>query len=312
MEKWIVSAIIVLMIAAFISILSVDQLNEPATCVNCHGNTHQGSPLADRHFNKTITCIECHSGSSVKEYVDARKEMIDAILLTNSRNILNIVFHNYSNASHLIHLKANCIKCHVSVNTRYYNHTYQTICTQCHIFNGTYPLPETGLLQKMGSGGHRNKTCEDCHSNNFRIPECTGCHIPHKENSGWDNSVCLGCHNSPHIPVLNGSFNTNISKDKCEVCHEAPFQTLAFYNSKHNRFNSCVNCHPMHMQKKKCFDCHMQKHTVHPFAQKNCNGCHGKVQCKDCHIDPHAPLRGLPRISTDDQLNDYAESKKNH
>lgn len=312
MKKWILSAVAVLIITAFITILGVYQLNDARTCTNCHGNTHQGSPFKDIHYNKEITCIECHSGSSVKDYVDARKELVGAIMLNSSRDILDIVFLNYSNVLNFSHLEPDCIKCHTSINTRYYNHTNQTICTQCHIFNGSYELPETGLLQKMGFGGHRNKTCEDCHSNNFRIPECTGCHTPHKEDSVWDNRVCLDCHNDPHIPLLNGSLNTDIIRDKCKVCHETVFQTLSFYNSKHNLFDSCVNCHPVHAQKKKCFDCHVRDHTSHPFAPKNCNGCHGKVQCKNCHIDPHAPSRGLPRISSDDQLNDYAESRKNH
>lgn len=311
MKKWIIISIFVLIIAAYTSSREVDYLNNPSTCTNCHGNKHQDNSLADMHLNKSIECIECHSGSGTKGYVDARKELIDIILLNRSGNILNIIFYNYPNTSNLTHLKANCTKCHLSINSKYFNHTNKTNCTACHVINGSYELPETGLLEKMNAGGHRNKTCEDCHSNNFRIPECVSCHTPHKENSGWNNSICLDCHNNPHIPILNGTYATTIGKDKCGACHEKVSQTLAFYNSKHNQLDSCVYCHPVHREKKKCFYCHVQDHNSHPFAENNCNACHTKAQCNDCHIDPHAPLRGLPQITAKDQFNDYA-SKKNH
>lgn len=277
--------------------------------MNCHGSKHQESSFLMRHMNQSITCIDCHSDNGTRGYVNARKELIDIILLEKSAPLLKIIIHNESYNISFIHLKANCIKCHSSVGNKYFNHTNLTNCDKCHSSNGTNEFPVTGLLQKMGTGGHRNQTCEDCHSIDFKIPKCTDCHKPHKENADWGNNVCLDCHNSPHIPVRNGSFNTGIPKEDCSVCHEDPYIELTSYNSKHNEFNSCVNCHPTHKEKKKCFNCHVDGHLSHPFAQNNCNACHGKSSCKDCHKNPHAPLKGLPRITNQDQFNDIAAAK---
>lgn len=309
MKKWIIVPIIVLIIAAYITIQGINILNEGYSCINCHDINHQDSSFLQRHLNKNITCIDCHSGGGSKGYVDARKELIDAIVIERSAPLLKSIIQNDSYNTNIIHLKANCIKCHSSVESKYYNHTNLTDCNKCHPANGTIEFSETGALQKMGTGGHRNKTCEDCHSIDFKIPNCTDCHRPHTEMTQWGNDVCLDCHNSPHIPVRNGSFNTGIAKENCGVCHEDQYKTLAFYNSKHNELNSCVYCHPAHKDTKTCFGCHSGGHTSHPFAQNNCNACHGKSSCNDCHKDPHAPLRGLPRINTQDQFNDYAKNR---
>jgi hypothetical protein len=310
MKKWIIVPIFVLIIAAYIIIQEVNSLNEQSTCINCHDSNHKESSFLQRHLKKNITCIDCHSSGGVKGYVHSRKELMDAILINKSAPFLKIIIQNDSYNADIIHLKANCTKCHSSVkSSKYYNHTNLTDCNKCHAANGTVGFPETGSLQKMGTGGHRNKTCEECHFLDFKIPKCTDCHKPHKEMAQWGNKICLDCHNSPHIPVRNGSFNTGIAKENCGVCHENPYKTLVFYNSRHNELDSCVNCHPAHNEKKKCFDCHAGGHTSHPFAQNNCNACHGRSSCNDCHKDPHAPLRGLPGITTHDQFNDYA---KNH
>lgn len=306
MKKWIIIPILVLLIATYITIQEVNYLNEQSTCINCHDLNHQESSLLQGHLNKSITCIDCHSGVGIKGYVDARKELIDAILIEESAPLLKIIIQNDSYKTNIIHLKSNCTKCHSSVKSQFYNHTNMTNCNKCHADNSTVYFPDTGSLQKMGTGGHKNKTCEDCHSTDFKIPKCTDCHKSHKEMAQSENKVCLDCHNSPHIPVRNGSFNTGIAKENCGVCHENPYRTLTFYNSRHNELNSCVNCHPVHKEKKKCFDCHSGNHISHPFAQNNCNACHGKSSCKDCHKDSHAPFRGLPRITTQDQFNEYA------
>jgi len=168
------------------------------------------------------------------------------------------------------------------------------------------------FLKKMGIGGHRNKTCEDCHGTDFKIPACIQCHTPHDKNAAWKNSVCLACHNSPHVPNRNGSLSTDIPKENCAVCHSRVYGTLTFYNSKHNQLGSCANCHPVHREKKDCFGCHANGHTSHPFANNNCNACHGKVECKDCHKEPHAPLMGLPRITGEEQFNSYADTRRNY
>lgn len=276
--------------------------------MDCHGPGHNESSFLQQHTKKNITCIDCHSDAGVTGYVDSRKEMIDAILFESSKPLLNVILHNDSYNMTLIHLAANCTKCHTSVESKFFNHTNITGCGKCHFSDITSEYFQKGLLE-IGTGGHRNKTCRDCHSTNFRIPNCTDCHRPHKENAKWENKVCLDCHNSPHIPVRNGIFNAGIEKENCAVCHENQHNILEFYNSKHNQLGSCADCHPVHKEKKSCMNCHRVDHTNHPFAQNNCNACHGRSTCKDCHKDPHAPLRGLPRINDENQFNEYAAKR---
>lgn len=309
MKKWILVSLIILTFATYITIQDANYINGQSACMNCHDLNHRENPDLLFHLNKNISCIDCHSNDGIKGYVDERKGLINAIIMNKSIPLLKIIFQNDSYEINISHFKANCTKCHKSVINKYYNHTNFTDCNKCHADNNSIRLLDRGLLQKMGTGGHRNKTCEDCHSLDFKIPKCADCHKPHNEMAQWGNDACLDCHNSPHIPVRNGSFNTGISKENCGVCHEDPYETLAFYNSKHNELDSCANCHLSHNEKKTCFNCHATRHTSHPFAENNCNACHGRVSCNDCHKYPHAPLRGLPRITTQDHFNAYA---KNH
>jgi hypothetical protein len=112
--------------------------------------------------------------------------------------------------------------------------------------------------------------------------------------------------------VRNGVFEESIPKVNCGACHKEVYDMLEFYNSKHNQLGSCVNCHPIHGENKKCFDCHVGDHRSHPFASNNCAGCHGKAGCMDCHREPHAPFMGVPKIVSKEQFNDYASTRKVH
>ncbi len=311
MRKLIIFSIIVLVSASYASMQTVDSISKPATCMKCHGSKHLENSLYLRHLDVSVNCIECHSGEGVRGYVEARKELVNVILLEKASPAINYVFRNitYNNS---IHLQANCTKCHELVKGMPFNHSAAANCTLCHKLKGTIEQPETGFWKKMGIGGHRNKSCEDCHTTGFRIPECTSCHISHRDGVNLNNSECLACHNSPHIPARNGSFSGDIAKENCGACHKNAYDTLTFYNSKHNQSGSCISCHPAHGALKRCFDCHGKEHVSHPYARDNCAGCHGKATCKECHKEPHAPLRGLAKITTQEQFNDYAASRRNN
>jgi hypothetical protein len=315
MKKLIILSIAVLIFisATYTSMQAADFISKPATCESCHSSVHQENILYNRHSAIAVNCIDCHSDGGVKGYVEARKDVVKAIILGESGQLLDHFFKNVTYNINFNNLHANCIKCHTQVNSQHYNHSGIQECIPCHSINESSPqTPTTGLWEKMGTGGHRNITCNDCHTASIQIPACTNCHKPHKENATWNNSVCLACHESPHVPVRNGSLSIESSKEDCATCHNSVYETLSFYNSKHNTFSSCAYCHPAHTEKKKCFDCHVGEHTSHPFAQGNCGSCHGKVTCQDCHEYPHAPLRDLPKITTIEQFNDYAATRKGH
>ncbi len=310
MKTLVILSLLALVLTTYVSMQAVTSISSQSTCISCHSLKHQENSLYLDHSNKSINCIDCHSGQGIRGYVESRNEMVDAILVEKSRQVLSYFYQNTS--SSFIHLQANCTKCHLRVKSEFYNHSKATNCIQCHRIDIMTQNPETGFWKKMGTGGHRNKTCEDCHSTNFRIIACTTCHTPHKEGANWNNSACLACHSSPHIPVRSGTLSESAAKEDCAVCHASPYGTLTFYNSRHNQLGSCVKCHPAHGAVKDCIDCHSGEHISHPFARENCAGCHGKAGCQDCHKEPHAPLIGLPKISTKEQFNDYASTRKSH
>lgn len=312
MKKLIIITIVALVLSTFISIQAVTSISSQSTCISCHGSKHQENPLFDGHSNKSIHCIDCHSGKGVKGYVESRKELINSILLDRSRPALDFIFRNISINSSFTHLKDDCRKCHEQVKSGFYNHSNATNCIQCHSISGAPERPETGFWKKMETGGHRNKTCEDCHSTNFQIIICMNCHQTHKEGANWNNSACLACHRNPHIPVRSGILSESAAKENCAVCHEGAFETLTFYNSKHNELPSCVSCHQSHGAVKRCFDCHAGGHLSHPYSRENCASCHGKASCSNCHKEPHAPLMGLARITSQEQFNNYASTIKDH
>ena len=307
MKKALIFAFMVFIIASFTSMMAVDYISKPATCTGCHEIKHQNSSLYEAHTTSQINCIDCHSGKGVQAYVETRTELLNAVFLKSSASFFN---QNISATFNHANVQANCTKCHTRVNSPYFNHSTAANCTRCHNISGLQELSEEGFWKKMGTGGHRNKTCEDCHTIGFRIPACTQCHTSHIEGANWNNSACLACHNSPHIPVRNGVFEEGIPKINCGACHKGEYETLEFYNSRHNQLGSCVNCHPSHGEKKKCIDCHVEGHRSHPFADNNCAGCHGKASCKDCHKEVHAPFVGVPKIASKEQFNDYASTRK--
>lgn len=307
MKKAIIFALIAFVIAFITSMMAVDYISEPATCTGCHEITNHNSSFYDVHTTSQINCIDCHSGKGVQAYVEARTELLNAVLLKSSASFFN---QNISASFNHANVQANCTKCHARVNSPYFNHSAAANCTRCHNISGLQELSGEGFWKKMGAGGHRNKTCEDCHTTGFQIPACTQCHTTHIEGANWNNRACLACHNSPHIPVLNGVFEKGIPKVNCGACHKDVYDNLEFYNSRHNQLGSCVNCHPAHGEIKKCFSCHTLDHRSHPFAGENCAGCHGKASCKDCHRQGHAPFMGVPKIASKEQFNDYASSHR--
>jgi len=312
MRKGILFSIIILVLISYVTMQAVDSISNEATCMRCHDLNHREDPEYLSHKNLTIGCIDCHSGSGIRGYVEARKELTWAILSDKALTALNYIFPNSSDSKTAIHMLPDCTKCHLRVKGRLFNHSNLTGCIGCHTMNRTSEQYEKSFWMRMGTGGHRNKTCRDCHYTDFQIPSCTTCHKTHRKDADWNNSECLACHDSPHVPVRDGKFSQGIPKENCGACHSRVYEKLTFYNRRHNQLNSCVNCHPGHKEKKKCFECHVGDHTSHPFAQDNCGACHGKADCDDCHRDPHAPLKGLPRIDTKEQFNNYADTAKNH
>ncbi|MDD5473030.1 MAG: hypothetical protein PHU34_02660 [Candidatus Methanoperedens sp.] len=325
MKKWLILAFLLIALSAYASSAILRSINDPLLCAGCHATEYKNylapgnNSVLPAHKENNITCIECHSQQGLQGNLAAKRIVLDFIILNKTYPVINKLFasntsYNTSlNVSEFSILTANCTKCHdiKKIKIQTLNHSNASNCEKCHIFHKEPPKQEVSFWKRIGEGGHRNRTCSDCHGTDVtrldELPQCTKCHTPHQKGAQWDRSVCLGCHNDPHLPVKDSVFKGAITKEMCSVCHNRVYQTLTIYDSKHNKnVPSCTNCHPQHKKAKSCMDCHVPHGPFHSGSR--CSSCHGYVAgCKDCHTNPHAPLSGLPVITGGDQWQEYAK-----
>jgi hypothetical protein len=327
MKKWLIPALLLVVASVYVSSNIFGNLNDPFYCARCHASEYKTyiSPPNNSdmpfHKEKGINCMECHSGTGIQSNMATKKLLIDLQLINYSLPLLNrLMSSNFTlnqsvNASDFAILEANCTKCH---NTKKiisfkFNHSNTTSCDGCHLIHKEVSVKvETSFWRHIGEGGHRNLTCGNCHGTDPTrlddLPQCTKCHKPHLKNAQWDRSICLGCHSDPHLPVRNAVFKDTATKEMCAACHHNIYDNLTMYDSKHNRnVPACINCHPKHKQALACGDCHIPHGPLHP-GKSNCDSCHLYVnKCTDCHTNPHAPRNGLPSISDEGQLKEYAK-----
>lgn len=314
MKKWLMIALFLFVISAYASTTAFNNFNSPLFCADCHPDEYNNyvSPIPDSdmpaHKDKQITCIQCHSPSGPDGDLTAKKFFLNLMILNQTSPLIN-----GSSLLNFSILKTDCAKCHIlkKINVASYNHSNTSDCENCHLMHNKSTKLELSFLKHMGEGGHKNLACGDCHGTDISrlndLPQCTKCHTTHLKGAQWDRSTCLGCHDNPHNPTRNPVFKANISKEICAACHEKVYQTLTAYDSKHNGLPYCTDCHPKHGEKKTCISCHTIKHGVlHPDSK--CSSCHGYInRCTDCHLDPHAPMKDLPNIKGQKQLQDYAK-----
>ena len=324
MKKWLILAFVLISASAYISSSVLNSVNDPFFCADCHETEYNNykTPIFNSdlppHKNNSITCIDCHSTSGIQSGMAVKKLLIKARIINSSLPAINKLFQsNFTfnesfNVSEFSILEPNCTKCHDTdkIITTLFNHSNVSTCQTCHLLHESPEKPEVGFWKRMGEGGHKNRTCSDCHGTEPTelgdLPQCTKCHTPHLKDAEWDRSTCLGCHDNPHIPLKNAVFKGTLTKEMCSACHNDIYQILTVYDSKHNqKVPACINCHPKHRAAKSCQSCHMQHGGFHPGS--NCNTCHRYVDaCKDCHTNPHAPLSGLP-MATGSALEAYAK-----
>ncbi|MFZ3059588.1 MAG: NapC/NirT family cytochrome c [Candidatus Methanoperedens sp.] len=328
MKKWMILAFLLITLSAYASLTILKSFNDPLFCAGCHAAEYKNYtiPISSDlsvHKEKGITCIECHSSPGIESDLTAKKLLINAHLVNSSLPAINrLLSANFTlntslNTSDFSIFKANCTKCHDAkkIKSMKFNHSNASNCEKCHLFHiEPTKNTEVSFWKRIGEGGHRNLTCSDCHGTDAtrlgELPQCTKCHIPHLKGAQWDRSTCLGCHSDPHIPIKNAVFKGTITKEMCAACHDNIYRILTIYDSKHNKnVPSCVSCHPKHREAKKCMDCHVGHGELHPGSK--CSTCHGYVSgCTDCHTNPHAPFSGLPMISGNEQLTEYAKQAR--
>ncbi len=316
-------------LAAYGSMQAISYVSSPASCADCHSGFYQNYTTArgsilPSHTNKSVSCFACHSGESIQSRIEAIDTVAKAKILKESTPWLNQLFQaNFSfnrslNATSFASLRANCEKCHPNSELKGEMHANNTQCSLCHFAHTKQQVN----FEAIGILTHKNLKCTACHGTEaeVQIPSCTKCHTPHLKEAGWDNAVCLSCHNDAHLPTRkNISFAVDTPKKLCSGCHAGEYKNLTTSGGKHNLLPSCASCHPSHEAKLSCWTCHGQiledtrKHF--PHQSNTCNLCHlragrsgPKIQCQTCH-DPHNPFNGLPRPATNEQIGEIAKQR---
>ncbi len=326
MKKWLILAFLLIALSAYASSTILKSLNDPLFCADCHATEYKNylTPINNSdlpaHKKNNITCIECHSPQGSQGNQAAKRAVLNLIIINKTYPSIyklfssNFSFNGSFNASAFSILKANCTKCHDTkkIKIQSFNHSNASNCEKCHLFHIEPTInTEVSFWKRIGEGGHRNRTCGDCHGTDVtrldELPQCTKCHTTHLKGAQWDRNVCLGCHSDPHLPIKNAVFRGTPTKEMCAACHNNIYQILTIYDSKHNtKVPACINCHPKHREAKSCGSCHMPHGPLHSGSK--CSSCHGYVSsCTGCHTNPHAPLSGLPMISGQEQWTEYAQ-----
>lgn len=329
MKKWLIFALLLISVSAYSSSVVLTSVEKPLFCADCHPAEYTDyifptyTSNLPAHKENKITCIDCHSSQVSKSTFTVRKLLIKAKIINSSLPAINslfranFTFNNSFNLSDFSILKANCTKCHdiKKIKTQMFDHPNVSKCENCHLTHKEQEKPEVSFWKRMGEGGHKNLTCGDCHDTDVTrldvLPQCTKCHPPnlppHLIGAQWNRSVCLGCHDNPHLPIKNATFKGTLTKEMCAPCHSNIYRILTTYDSKHNKnVPACTNCHPKHRKASSCMTCHSAHGSPHQGSE--CYSCHGYVKgCTDCHTNPHAPLSGLPIIAGGEQWKEYAK-----
>jgi len=330
MKKILLLGVILMGLAVYGSVQTVNYLSGPAFCAGCHENSYLNitpsrNSILPLHTNNSISCLLCHSAPGTQAHIDALKTVSEAEIVKEVNPLLNRLFQTNSsfndnfNVSRFAGFRANCTKCHPDSALKGEMHANITECGLCHFAHKRKNVN----FNAAGISTHKNLKCTACHGNEneMQIPSCIRCHEPHiiGEDKDRDNAACLGCHTDPHVPTRAITFIESTPKEWCSGCHTSEYQNLTLNGGKHNLLPSCVSCHPSHGYKKSCFECHglirgdSNKHF--PHRGNSCNLCHlrksrggPEMHCYTCH-DPHNPFSGLPRPATNQQIGEIAKQR---
>ncbi len=292
----LIIGLLILIIALFTGINIQKKLDNPDSCAICHEmkpfvssfyEPENGSVILKHNLN----CLECHTNNSIKESRSALMEEIKGYVLFKTTGVnLN---------PDLSALSVNCNRCHDVDLVRHFNIRNDVSCSECHWAHA--PSNENNKNNKsdlilVPYGPHKNQSCPNCHGNAFQIPKCTKCHEGHYETKP-ENSLCLGCHVDPHVPVIPGNLSTNtvtfpknIPLYACQPCHEKQFYELNNSFTLHTEMKTCALCHKRHGEIPKCTYCH-QAMKVSKHLEIGCQNCHrfgaNKPPCQSCHGTSH-------------------------
>ncbi len=156
--------------------------------------------------------------------------------------------------------------------------------------------------------------CNDCHAKAAEsqnaaddlLPDMETCYNCHDE----EDTDCTSCHKNGEEPVLlprinncitHFSHKAHIDRDtECETCHSGISAKEFVTEGMHlPTMETCMNCHDVPQTTEGCYLCHDKNESIIPanhmenwkrshgsYAEtgsENCNSCHQKSYCIDCH-----------------------------
>lgn len=269
-------------------------------CDSCHdpvgwnqsGFDHDKTDFKLRHAHQRVNCNACHVGG---KYKDTPKQCVSC--------------HEIRDV-HANRFGRKCESCHQEKawDKSSFDHDRDT----------DYPL----------EGGHRNVTCNDCHSAEYRVSarkndirDCYSCHRTDDVHDGLNGKECESCHvvrGWPHAKFDHGAntdFALNGAHDNlaCEACHALGAESKEIETD-------CYSCHKqddVHQreQGEACDQCHREvawlenvrfDHDLSNFpligqhAVAGCETCHqtsvfgdAGERCIDCHRNDDVHEQGL-------------------
>ncbi len=165
-----------------------------------------------------------------------------------------------------------CYSCHQQLADRVassavpHKPVKEGLCSECH---APHASSNSGLLKKSAA-----ELCYGCHESseqNFAVA--------HKPFQQGKCSACHSAHAGDDYRLLKTSGSA-----LCFECHQPTSALKSVHLGRSLKQVDCLSCHNPHGGK----DSRLLRAVSHaPFAQKNCNACHGKQAgtelCLGCH-----------------------------
>lgn len=194
------------------------------------------TPTGNPHQNGD--CMACHSQPLTVKYADGSTD--------------TIVF----DPKQPVHNNFACTVCHQDQAT--YPHVdsgNNGNCAVCHwqVAGNTTPPPQIFVStdqDKRAMVLDMNNTCQKCHANEFTAT-ANSVHAKIMAQGNPYAPVCVDCHGSHNIPILNGS-RTAVPQI-CSKCHTAEYTQYissvhgtALMNQNNPDVPTCADCHGYH------------------------------------------------------------------
>ncbi|MHC4762171.1 MAG: NapC/NirT family cytochrome c [Planctomycetota bacterium] len=292
--KLSVKILLVFVLIALFSIISIELTSQPGFCNSCHiMNPYYDNWKVSSHSE--VSCINCHLqpglAGLIKGKINGFAQSIDCLVGRIGTKPNATVTDD------------SCLRtgCHDIDELELKNILYKSV-----------KFTHKGHMSKVVDG--INVSCGTCHNHfegdeHFTVNEnvCFTCHfLESKQNSNKPVQIkCLDCHEVPDKIIDRGLVRVNhlefISyKTSCEdSCHKRQIERKSQVAE-----SICLNCHSF----KKTHESSEQLHEEHTVGEKvECFTCHGKVShgsdrssslaamidCKSCHSDTHSAQLGI-------------------